>query len=304
MNKPLRIGVIGLGSRWHKQYKSALLRLRERYQIRAVYDPVQAQAAREAKQLGCGFAVGVSELILRHDVEAVVLLGRSWFGLWPLGLACELGKPVFCATPLEAEAAHADELLGRIEQAGNAVMMGLSPRFAPAVVRLYELLTQRLGRPRLLLCEASRRWRANSPDEVSLPSLGVVDCCLWLLDSAPQQVWTAQLRESVCTSLFVECAERRGMQLTSYGESGSGHSLRLQAVTERGLVTVELPNRLSWRSGTRVHSETLLGHRPKVERLLEQFWQVARTGATAAPSFAHAHRAWEVLRTAKANHGG
>ena len=96
MASRLRMGVIGLGRRWPR-YRQAVQTLRSQVRVRAVHDPAPARAEAEARALGCAAAGGVVELLERDDVDAVLLLGGPWFGLWPLGQACRVNKPVLCA---------------------------------------------------------------------------------------------------------------------------------------------------------------------------------------------------------------
>src|SRR5713101_7354841 len=104
----LRVGVIGLGRRWRRRYRPALDPLRELFEVRALCDQIHHKAICEAKRAGCDAAQGPTDLLERSDVEACLLLDPQWYGLWPLELACRLGKPVFCATPLEYDNDHAD----------------------------------------------------------------------------------------------------------------------------------------------------------------------------------------------------
>src|SRR5436309_3192286 len=84
----LRVGVIGLGRLWEARHKPALMRLRDRFQVTAVYDQVMRRAEIEAGQLGCAAAEGLTALIERTDVDAVYVLTPQWFGLHPIELAC------------------------------------------------------------------------------------------------------------------------------------------------------------------------------------------------------------------------
>ena len=49
----LRVGVIGLGRLWEARHKPALARMRDRFQVTAVYDQVVRRAEIEAGGLGC-----------------------------------------------------------------------------------------------------------------------------------------------------------------------------------------------------------------------------------------------------------
>src|SRR5690348_9147204 len=86
-NRPLRVGVIGLGRLWETRHKPSLARCHDRFRVTAVYDQVYRRAEIEAAQLGCSPCVGLSELIERSDVDAVYLLSPQWFGLHPAHLA-------------------------------------------------------------------------------------------------------------------------------------------------------------------------------------------------------------------------
>src|SRR5213592_4845654 len=89
----LRIGVIGLGRRWPR-YRQALEALAGEAHVQAVCDAAAAVAQEEARRLGCAAAGSVIELVERDDVEAVLLTGGQWFGLWPLAHAARAGKPI------------------------------------------------------------------------------------------------------------------------------------------------------------------------------------------------------------------
>ncbi len=123
----LRIGIIGLGRRWQR-FRPALHELRDRVLVRAVCDQRPIRAERAARELGCAAAAGPTDLLDRDDVEAALLLGAQWFGLWPLEQAARLGKPVLCAVPLSTDDAHADDVMRRVREAGLPVMAALAPR--------------------------------------------------------------------------------------------------------------------------------------------------------------------------------
>src|SRR5262249_33120730 len=107
MQARIRLGVIGLGRRWQR-YREALARLSDQVQIHAVCDPIGQRTEAVARQLHCTAAGGPIDLLDRNDVEAVLLLDRPWYGLWPLERACRRGKPVFCAISLTSEGPFAE----------------------------------------------------------------------------------------------------------------------------------------------------------------------------------------------------
>src|SRR5437868_4711800 len=98
MSEPLRVGVIGLRPLWRRRYRPALRALPDRFQVVAVCDPLAGRAERAAKRLGCA-AAGPTELLERPDIDALLLVDAPWYGLWPVQLACRLGKPALCCPP-------------------------------------------------------------------------------------------------------------------------------------------------------------------------------------------------------------
>src|SRR3954447_5572938 len=83
----IRVGVIGLGRLWEARHKPALARLRDRFQVTAVYDQVLRRAEVEAGHLGAAAVEGISALVARPDVDVVHVLTPQWFGLHPIELA-------------------------------------------------------------------------------------------------------------------------------------------------------------------------------------------------------------------------
>src|SRR5438132_5371930 len=105
MSKLLHVGVIGLGKRWQRRYRPALLALRDRFRVSLLSDAVPQRALQEAKLLGCRAVNGPTALVDNDAVEAVLLLDPPWYRLWPLELACRFAKPLFCAAALELDEA-------------------------------------------------------------------------------------------------------------------------------------------------------------------------------------------------------
>ena len=147
----LRVGVIGLGRLWETRHKPALVRLRDRFQVTAVYDQVLRRAELEAAQLGCAAVAGLTALIDRSDVDVVYLLTPQWFGLHPVEVACARRKPIYCALPLSGEPRELESIAQLITESGVPFVPEFARRFYPATLRLRELLATTLGPPRLIL---------------------------------------------------------------------------------------------------------------------------------------------------------
>lgn len=308
MGNVLRIGVIGIGRRWHKSYKPALRRLRSSLRISVLCDAVQERAAREAKRLGCHAAAGPTHLLEHKDVEAVLLLDTQWFRLWPVGLACQLGKPVLCCGSLEYDDAHADALYRQVQESGQSVIMEMLPRFMPITRRLHRLFEAELGTPQLLECTVVRCGQPahdhRTPTVDVNPVAGLVggsgiamlDWCAGFLGSEPVNVTARSLEATRFSSLFLEFAGGRGVQLTH--RYGAVATVRLQVLAERGSALVKMPSRVSWITPKGFHSHTLRGQSPPAQVVLEHFRDVVQGSAAPEPTFADAYRVLRWLRVA------
>src|SRR4051812_28464770 len=78
-DRPLRLGVIGLGRRWRRRYRPALAGLKDLFQVVAVTDHVQQRAAQESAKRKWAQARGVVELVRHDGVDAVLLADTPWY---------------------------------------------------------------------------------------------------------------------------------------------------------------------------------------------------------------------------------
>jgi predicted dehydrogenase len=298
----LRVGVIGLGRRWHRRYRPALRALRDRFEVRAVWDQVERRAAWEARRLRCAAAAGPTALLQSPDVDVLLLLDPQWFRLWPLEVACRLGKPVFCAASLKDDAAHADALRGQVQDSRLPVMMALAPRVAPATARLRELLATELGPARVLVChEVIPHPPPLSPGENGEragPGIASVDWCLSLLGDPPVRVVAAAEVAPGFASLVLGFAGDRVAQVTRWRAPQASPVLRLHVAAERGSATVVLPGRVWWSGAQGQHLQVLREPRSLARLLLERFHQAATQGQAPEPDFHDAYRALGWLRAA------
>lgn len=283
----LHIGVIGLGRCWRKFYKPALRRLRDRVQVRAVCDQVQALAEHEAERLGCQAVLGPTALLQNQDIHALLLLDPQWFGLWPVEVACRFAKPVYCCA-YQIEHGHgAESVLQQVRDSGLWVMVDMLPRVAPAAAKLQELLDAQLGSPRMLLAEA-----INGDGVLSL-----ADWCAGLFRQEPQEVRTWSSADGQFTAWFCDFGDGRAAQITRRQEFGRKTQLRLRIIAEHGTALVTLPGRLRWHTPDERHALRLPAP-PVGQVLLERFCDVAAGSPTSYPSLEDACRAAGWLRSA------
>ncbi len=297
----LRAGLIGLGDNWHHRHAPALRMLSDRFEVRAVCDQVGHRAQQVAIEFGATAVDGFRALTHREDVDVVLVLAHQWFGALPVLAACDAGKAVYCASGMELGPDDAMRIKRCVEAAGIAYMAEFPRRYAPATLRLKELIATRLGSPRLLFChqrsvadtpshQAPHRWQRSSGSRFLVE---LVDWCRYVVDREATAV-TGVMHPSACQrgeedyqmlSLDFSAHEQPGSETIaqiSCGRYVPSHwqeaiSYRplpaLQVSCERGIAFVDLPSTLVWFDEAGRHQESLESERPVGEQLLTQFYR-------------------------------
>lgn len=306
----LRVGVIGLGRLWEARHKPALARMRDRFQITAVYDQVLRRAEIEASQLGCTPVEGLTALIERNDVDAVYLISPQWFGLHPIEIACACGKPVYCALPVAGEPGRLEALAPRIRSSGIAFMPEFARRFYPATLRLKELLAMTLGRPRLIvghnrLFGFDRYAQPGPATQIAPapllidPGSYLLDWCSFLFESAPEGIQGVEstvlpgATDGADFESFVadfEGGALAQMSCSRYYRNPWGEANRFlpqpgfQVFAERGAAWLEMPERIQWTDAEGIHEERMPLEPTVGEVLNDQFLRVVRGERSLAPT--------------------
>lgn len=294
MSIRLRVGVIGLGRRWQR-YLPALSRLRRHVEVSGVCDQVARLAERTAARIGCHHAAGPVDLLERDDVNAVLMLDRQWFGLWPVQQACRLGKPVYCALSLLREP-EVDAIQQQIQASHLPVLMSSSPVLSPALLRVRQLLGQHLGPPRLLRVERSLPRLPRGVQEGGVPGLGsgallgMLQICSAVFQGKPTSIWALEAPHSPLVSLMLEFGPDRVAQLSLWIDPVSPPYCRVRVVAEHGQAEVLLPRRLSWRDRDGQHRQKW-PRQPYARPLLYRFAAAVTGGQPVQPSFQESYRA-------------
>ncbi len=97
----LRVGLVGLGKGWEVRHRPALRALGDRFEVRAVCEQVAQRAEQAARDFGATTVDGFRALASRDDIDAILMLAEQWYGWLPILAACEAGKAIYCATPLQ-----------------------------------------------------------------------------------------------------------------------------------------------------------------------------------------------------------
>jgi predicted dehydrogenase len=173
--------------------------MRDRFQVIGVYNSVQALAENSARELDATSFGSFREMMESPSLDAIFVLEEDWYRLVPVYAACDFGKAIFCGSEIDLTSTAANEIKQRTQSSGVAFMNEFSRRFAPATLRLKELIATRLGRPRLLFCH--RRLACENRDlrhGRSLESrsqrelLELIDWCNYIVGSTPN--WVQAIR--------------------------------------------------------------------------------------------------------------
>lgn len=294
----LRIGVIGMGRDWQSRYLPALRSMRDRFQVVGVYNSVSVLAESAARDLDAERWDSYRGIMELPGLDAVLVLEDDWYRLMPLWAACEYGKAIFCGAEVNLDPAAANTIQERVKASGVAFMNEFSRRFAPATLRLKELIATRLGRPRLLFCH--RRLATDGPD-LQHPNaleprsqrelLELIDWCKYIVGEPPS--WIQAIRH-----LSRPTPENADYQILSLGfgnpETDPDAILAqiscgayipsvwpeaiayrppaaVQVCCEKGLAFVDLPSTLVWFDDAGRHQESLDTELSIGQQMLSQF---------------------------------
>jgi predicted dehydrogenase len=295
----LRIGLIGQSRNWKSVYGPLLMQMRDRYEVRCVYNSVSALADQIAHQFDAVNENSFRELVQRPDVDAIIALESDWYGALPIYAACDAGKAVFCGADVNLDAATMDELRVRVASTGVAFVSELPRRYAPATIRLKELIATRLGQPRILFCH--RRLPHDTVDLEKSPAtlqklahrelVELVDWCRYLVDREPSWVQgvrhpfaqSASVSDYQVISLGFGDPERETDAVLAQISCGAYIPAQwheaiafrppaaIQVCCEQGLAFVDLPNTLVWFDSAGRHQESLEHETSGCQLLLQQF---------------------------------
>lgn len=322
----LRVGLVGLGSAWESRYRPALRALGDRYEVRAICEPVAHLAETAAREFNAAAIDGFRALTNREDVDAILILSGQFYGVLPVFAACDAGKAVYCATGLGVDHELARRLCQRVEGSGIAFMAELPRRHAPATLRLKELIATRLGAPRLLFCHT--RMPAEDPsrksceaEDPSLPNVvELVDWCRYVVGRDPTSVvGVGHYKQPDSAAVDYQ------MMSLDFSEEGIGRgataqiscgryipaawheavafrpAAALQVACEHGIAFIDLPSSLTWFDKAGRNMESLESERPVGETMLAQFHRSVTSLLRSTASLQDVYQAQTVVFQARAS---
>jgi len=331
MNK-LQVGLIGLGDQWNVRHAPALRALSDRFEVTAVCCEVAEKSRLVAKEFDAVATDGFRALIDRDDVHAVLALSPQWYGPLPIEVACQTGKAVYSSAALDVTPQQADSIQQQIRDSGIAFMAELPRRYAPATIRLKELIATRLGKPRLMFChqrlpvedQNDRLRRGQHCPVVWRNLMELVDWCRYLVGTDPSSIVSAAHGDpSAGLATFYQMAS---LEFPAYctGDNASeeahtdqrpmvqlsvGHYIpkrwqdalsfrrpaSLQVCCENGMAFIDLPSSLIWFDDAGQHTESLDSERAVGEMMLDRFQRLVTGGIPNGTDASDAYRAMKIV---------
>lgn len=319
----LRIGLIGHGDAWQTRHRPALRVLHDRFDVRAVFSTVAKLAENVATEFQADVVDGYRALVSRSDIDAVMVLQRNWLGWLPVIAACEAGKAIYWAGDLDFDPERDAEVRRLVDQSGVSFMVEFPRRFAPATLRLKELIATRLGPPKLIFCHRrlpapvdSAQASGDRPDDVSRRELvELIDWCRYVVGREPASVSSVnhqagETSDYRCLSLAFDATED-APAVTSQISCGSyirpdWHEAAgfrppsaMQICCERGVAFIDLPTTLVWFDEAGRNMETLDTESPVGEKLLSQFHRSVTSLLRSMGDLDDAYRAARIFAAAR-----
>lgn len=322
----LRVGLIGLGDHWQTRHRPALHSLSDRFEVKAICCEIARRSEQAAKEFNAVPMDGFRAMVEREDIDAVLAFSPDWVGPLPIVAACEAGKSVFCSTVLDIAADQVDEIHQRVDRSGVAFMAELPKRYAPATIRLKELIATRLGPPRLMFChermaaegQSNRLRRGDYCPLVWRHLMESIDWCSYIVGRPPASVASAlheehsSQRDAFYQMLNLEFPPEPGGTVPVMSQMSVGHYIperwpdalafrrpaSIQIGCERGVAFVDLPSTVIWFDDAGQHTESLEQDRPVGEQMLSMFYRAVTSLVRRSTDLVDTYRAMRVVLAA------
>ncbi|MCA9194638.1 MAG: Gfo/Idh/MocA family oxidoreductase [Planctomycetales bacterium] len=323
----LRIGLIGLSRDWQTRHMPALRMLQDRFEVRGVYSSLGTFAENVAREFSTRRYDGFRQMVNQPDIDAIVMLEGDWYGVAPLLAACDAGKAVYCGSEIDFDPEQAVHLKQIVDQSGVAFMAEFPRRYAPATLRLKELIATRLGPPRILFCH--RRLACENSDEPrkgrSLKSridreiMELIDWCSFIVGRRARSVHSVSHWSNTQSGtpdyqvLSLDLSEPQAPDGTTIAQLSCGAYIpsswheaitfrppaAAQVCCQNGLAFVDLPSSLIWFDEAGRHQESLEAELSVGQQLLTQFHRAVTSLVRKMGDLEDVYRSLATLQAAK-----
>jgi scyllo-inositol 2-dehydrogenase (NADP+) len=160
--KPVQVGIAGLGRSGWSIHAAMLAELPEYYRIVAACDPEEARRKEAAERFGCRTYADYEGLLGDRDVELMIVALPTHLHAEASIQALQAGKAVVCEKPMAANLADADRVIAVAQETGGLLTVFQNRRYAPDFLKVREVIASGvLGRIVLVHMTSSgfgRRW--------------------------------------------------------------------------------------------------------------------------------------------------
>ncbi len=280
--------------------------LQDRFEVRGVYSSVSAFSESVAREFDAQRFDGFREMLSSDSIDAIMMLESDWYGIAPLVAACDYGKAIYCGSEVDFDPQRAAHLKQLVDGAGVAFMAEFPRRFAPASLRLKELIATRLGQPQILFCH--RRLTYNNGDmqrnrrsmsaRADRELMELIDWCCFIVGRSARSIQSVVHRAHQPAGAFSTgnaFTDYQSLSLDLSAEGAQPNSTiaqiscgayippawqeaiafrppaAVQVCCENGLAFVDLPNSLIWFDEAGRHQESLETELAVGQQLLTQF---------------------------------
>lgn len=205
--KPLGVGISGLGRSGFSIHRNALLQMKDRFAIRAVFDPLPDRVQQVAKETGAKPCQKFEVLLNDPEVDLVVVASPNKMHAPQAIQALEAGKHVLCEKPFGLTTADADAMITASEKAGRVLQPFQQRRYEPDFLKVKELchggLLGNIHFIRIAWHGFKRRWdwqtlRSHAGGALNNNGPHPIDHALALFGEGEPQVW-AEARSCLCS---------------------------------------------------------------------------------------------------------
>lgn len=308
----IRLGIIGTGEAWETRHRPALRMLHDRFDVRAVFSPVARLAENIAGEFQADVADGYRVMVHRCDIDAVLVLQRTWLGWLPMMAAAEAGKAIYWGGRCDLDPTADADVRRTIDDSGVSMMVEFPRRYAPATLRLKELIATRLGRPQMIFCHRRISCGDDLPARRRWELLELIDWTRYVVGHPVATVTSIGHEAADGTDDYellnltfdADPPVTANLSVGSYvpGEWSEAIAFQcpsaMQIRCERGLAFVDLPSTLVWFDAAGRHVETLEAETPVGQQLLSQFHRAVTSLLRNVGDLGDLFTAGEILRAA------
>lgn len=296
----LDVGLIGLGAEWEHRYRPALLALRHRMCVQAVYAPVASMADQVAAEWRCEAVQGMLALMERPDVRALLILDAAWYDGVPAEFALRVGKPAFLAGRFCDWLDRAHELPAAASS-DVTLMPDFGHRYVPATSRLKELIATKLGRPQEISVEVGTLAEGSAApsgeaDAAREPVARALDWCGHLVGTPAVDVRSSGSPQSSEVLVQFRRPAAGGpapqARVAVRADLPAAMFWNAEIRCTQGTARPEGATQIAWQTSTEAQVETLAGERCAVEVMLDHFSRRAVGGLVPVPSLDDLRRAF------------